>query len=163
MAADVQIVEKNGAGGTPTQKDGGTVRFKNADDATVDLNDPMVIPPSGTDYSWEKWLRFNFNTAPSSQITNLAFYTDGANGLGTGVGLYAKAVASYSTPAEGSSLTGYTNAFTYVVGSKLSLGAGPYTGTGEKGDHCVMLLTVDDTAGPGLTPAETGTFSYDEI
>jgi hypothetical protein len=165
MVATVTIGEKNGAGATYTDKTSGTVRFKNADNATVDTADPMVIPPSGSDWSYEKWLRLRIGaTGPSVQITNLKFYTDGANGLGTGVSLWAKAVTSYATPAEGTSSSGYTSAFTYTSGSALSLGAGPYTATNtEMGDHCVLLLEVASTASQGQTPSETLTFSYDEI
>jgi hypothetical protein len=163
MAATVQIVEKNGAGGTQTDKTSGTVRFKNADNATVDLNNPMVKPTSGTDYSFEKWLRFNVSGGSYSQITNVKAYMDGANGLGTGVGLWAKAVTSYSTPAEATATAGYTNAFTYTSGSPLTLGAGPYTSTGEKADHLVMMLAIDNTVSGGVTPSETLTFAWDEI
>lgn len=163
MPATVQIVEKNGAGGTATDKTSGTIRFKNADNATVDNNNPMVIPGAGSDFSFEKWLRLNVTVAPSVQISNLKFYTDGANGLGTGVLLWAKAVASYATPAEPANSSGYTNAFTFTSGSSLSLGAGPFTSTGEKGDHAVCLMEVQNTATQGQTPSETITFSYDEI
>ena len=163
MVATVQIVEKNGAGGTATDKTSGTIRFKNADNATVDNNNPMVIPGAGSDFSFEKWLRLNVTVAPSVQISNLKFYTDGANGLGTGVLLWAKAVASYATPAEPANSSGYTNAFTFTSGAALSLGAGPFTGTGEKGDHAVCLMEVASTATQGQTPSETTTFSYDEI
>jgi hypothetical protein len=38
MAATVQIVEKNGAGGTTTDKTSGTIRFKNADNSTADTD-----------------------------------------------------------------------------------------------------------------------------
>lgn len=163
MAATVQIIEKNGAGGTGTDKTSGTIRFKNADDATVDLNDPMVVPGSGTDYSYEKWLRLNVTGGSYSQITNIEAYSDGANGLGTGVGLYAKAVTSYATPAEATATAGYTDFFTYTSGSPLSLGAGPFTSTGEKGDHLVMIATVASTASGGLTASETLTIAWDEI
>lgn len=163
MVATVQIIEKNGAGPTTTDKTSGTVRFKTADNATVDTLDPINIPAAGTNYSYEKWLRLNVTVAPNTNISNLKFYTDGGNGLGTGVGLFAKAVTTYTTPALGTSTTGYTDAFTYTSGSALSLGAGPFTGTGEKGDHSVLLMTVADTASPGQTPSETITFSYDEI
>lgn len=163
MAATVQIIEKNGAGGTGTDKTSGTIRFKNADDATVDLNDPMVVPGSGTDYSYEKWLRLNVTGGSYSQITDIVAYSDGSNGLGTGVGLYAKAVSSYATPAEATATTGYTDFFSYTSGSPLSLGAGPFTSTGEKGDHLVMIATVADTASGGLTSSETLTVSWDEI
>ena len=163
MAATVQIVEKNGAGGTTTDKTSGTVRFKNADNSTVDLLNPMVKPPTGSDFSFEKWLRLNVTGGSYSQITNVRAYMDGANGFGTGVLLWAKAVANYATPAEATATTGYTNAFTYTSGSPLTLGAGPFTSTGEKADHLVMMMEVQSTASGGLTPSETLTIAWDEI
>ena len=163
MAATVQIIEKNGAGGTPTDKTSGQIRFKNADNATVDTANPMVKPGAGTDYSFEKWLRLNVTGGTYTEITNIKAYMDGSNGLGTGVTLYAKAVASYATPAEATGTAGYTDAFTYTSGAPLSLGAGPYTSTGEKGDHLVMMLAVGTSASGGITSGETLTISYDEI
>ena len=163
MPATVQIVEKNGAGGTATDKTSGTIRFKKADNATVDLNNPLVKPGAGSDWSFEKWLRLNVTSGSYTQITNIRSYSDGANGLGTGVSLWAKAVASYATPALGTSSAGYTNFFSHTSGSALSLGAGPFTGTGEKGDHLVMLSEVASTASGGLTPTEGLTVGWDEI
>lgn len=163
MAATVQLIEKNGAGGTPTDKTSGTIRFKNADNSTVDLNNPMVKPGAGSDFSYEKWLRMNVTGGTYSQITNVKVYSDGNNGLGTGVLLWAKAVTAYSTPAEATSTAGYTNFFTYTSGSALTLGAGPYTSTGEKADHAVMMCEVQSTASGGLTASETLTLAWDEI
>lgn len=165
MVATVRVVEKNGSSASPTltQKDGGTVRFKNADDANVDLNNPMVIPSSGSDWSFEKWLRLEITGGTFTEITNLKFYTDGANNFGTGVNLWAKNVATYATPAEGTGSTGYSDAFGYTSAAPLNLGAGPYTAVGEIGDHVVMLLEVQSTAASGVLPGETVTFAYDEI
>lgn len=163
MVATVQIGEKNTAGGTFTDKTSGTIRMKTADNATVDLNNPINVPSSGTNYSFEKWLRLKCTVAPSQQITNAKFYTDGANGFGTGIGLFAKAVTTFATPALGTATTGYTNAFSYTSGSSLALNAGTVTATGEFGDHTVLLMTVDNTATQGLLTGETMTWSYDEI
>lgn len=164
MAATVTIVEKNGAGGTSTDKTGGTVRFKNADNATVDLANPMVKPASGQkDWSFEKWLRANITGGTFTQISNLRAYTDGSSGLGTGINLWGKAVGAYATPAEATASTGYVNMFTYTSGAPLSLGAGPFTGTGEKGDHLVMMVEVLDTVSGGLTSTESLTIEWDEI
>lgn len=163
MAATVQLIEKNGAGGTATDKTSGSIRFKNADNSTVDLVAPMVKPASGSDWSFEKWLRLNVTGGTYTQISNIKAYTDGSSGFGTGINLWAKAVASYATPAEATASTGYANAFTYTSGSPLSLGAGPFTGTGEKGDHLVMMMEVQSTASGGLTPTETLTVGWDEI
>lgn len=163
MAATVQIIEKNGAGPTTTDKTGGSVRMKKADNSTVDLVNPLVKPTSGSDWSFEKWLRLSVTGGTYSQITNIKAYTDGSSGLGTGVNLWAKAVSTYATPAQGTSSTGYANLFGYTSGSALSLGAGPYTSTGEKGDHLVLLAEVQSTASGGLTPNETVTVGWDEI
>jgi hypothetical protein len=164
MSATVQLIEKNGAGGTPTDKTSGTIRFKNADNSTVDLNNPMVKPGGGSDFSFEKWLRMNVTGGTYSQITNVKIYSDGSNGLGTGVLLWAKAVTNYSTPAEATSTAGYSNFFGYTSGSPLDLSHGAtYTSTGEKADHCVMMCEVQSTASGGLTSSETVTLSWDEI
>lgn len=164
MPATVQIVEKNGAGGTATDKTSGSVRFKKADNATVDLSNPLVVPSApGFDYSFNKMLRLSVTGGTYSQITNVRAYSDGANGLGAGVGLFAKATATYAQPAQASSVTGYTDFFTYTSGSSLSLGAGPFTSTGEKGDHLDMVLRVAETASGGVTPTETLTVAWDEI
>ena len=163
MPATVQFIEKNGAGGTATDKTSGTVRLKNADNSTVDLANPMVVPASGSDWSWEKWLRLSVTGGTYTQITNIGAYTDGSSGLGTGVNMWARAVATYATPAQGTASTGYANLFTYVTGSRLSLGAGPFTSTGEKGDHLVLLAEVTSAAAGGLTASETLTLAWDEI
>lgn len=161
MAATVQIVEKNGAGAVLTDKTSGTIRFKNADNATVDTTNPMVRPGAGSDWSYEKWLRFNVSGGSYTSITNIRAYTDG--GGWTGINLWAKAVTAYSTPAEGSNSSGYSNAFGYTSVSPITLGSSTYTSTGEKGDHLVMLMEVTASASGGLTAAETLTWAWDEI
>ena len=162
MVATVIVNEKNGAGETATDKTSGTIRFKNADNSTVDSNNPMVVPGSGSDWSFQKWLRLNF-TGTFTQVSNLKFYTDGASGFGTGVNLWAQAVATYATPAEETASTGYTDAFTYTSGAPLSLGAGPYTTTGDQGSYVKAALEVASTATQGALTAETVTFAWDEI
>lgn len=161
MAATMLVREKNGAGETATDKTSGTIRMKNADDATVDTNNRMVVPTSGSDFSFEKWLRLNV-AGTFTDIQNLNFYTDGTSGFGTGVNLWVKAVASFATPAEATATAGYTDAFTYTSGSPLSLGAGPYTSAADIGSYLVAMLEVQSTASQGSLTAETMTFSYDE-
>ena len=163
MPATVQIVEKNGVGGTVTDKTSGSIRFKNADNSTVDFVNPLVKPGAGFDFSFEKWLRLNVTGGTYSQITNVGAFSDGANGMGTGVDLFAKAVTTYATPAEATATTGYVDFFTYATGARLSLGAGPFTGTGEKGDHLVMICRIGTTVAGGLTPSETLNIGWDEI
>lgn len=164
MAATIQIISHHGAAGaTETQVDGGTMRYKVADNDTADANDPIPVPPSGTNYSYIKQNRFKCTVAPSNTVNNLKFYTDGANGLGTGVSIGAKTDASYTNPAtQGTTqLSGTTDIFTYTSGSPLSV-TGSTSGTGSFGDYVVSQMGVASTASPGTTPSETLTFQYDE-
>lgn len=168
MVATVLIREKNGAGETATDKTSGTVRFKNADDATVDLNNPMVIPGAGSDFSFDKWLRLNVSVAPDTNITNLEAYTDGTSGFGTGVNTWYRTTlpTAYATPTQPTATTGYTDMFARTSGSPLDMDAGntgPHTGTGDKGDYLQIMLEVLSTATQGTLTAETLTFAYDEI
>jgi len=161
MVAIVIVNEKNGAGETATDKTSGTYRFKTADDSVVDTNNRMIVPPAGSNWSFQKFLRLNFQ-GTFTDVSNLNFYTDGSNGFGTGVLLWAKAVASYATPVLETSSGTYLDAFTYTVGSPLSLGAGPFTGLGDNGNYVQQAMEVLSTAVQGALPAETMTFVWDE-
>ena len=172
MAATVQIHELNGAE-VGTDKTSGTIRFKLTDNATVDLVDPLSVPGSGTSYSMQKWLRMNVS-GTYTQISNPRLYTDGANGFGTGCKLWIKTAAAFATPAIPSAsddpphLSGVdmVDAFTYTVVSSLdmdALNAGPFTGSGYKGDYAVLVFEVEPSATQGLRSAETLTLAFDEI
>jgi hypothetical protein len=123
----------------------------------------MVIPTAGTDFSFEKWLQLNVTVAPDTNLTNLKFYTDGTIGFGAGVTAYGKSVTTYATPAAATATGGYTDIASYTSGAALDLGTAAVTGTGQKGDHAVLMLTVDNTAAPGTLTAEVVTFAYDEL
>ncbi len=177
MPATVLVREKNGAGEVATDKTSGTVRFRNTDAATVDLNNPLIVPVANREYSYEKWLRMQIGaTGPSSQITNLEFYMDGAKGWAAGIKLWARAVAAFQTPGVPTETNdppqapvngtpaAMTDAFTYTSGSPLSLGAGPFSSTStDMGSYLILVLEVEIGSDPGLIAAETATFEYDEI
>lgn len=166
MAATVNITNHHGsAGATQTNVDGSSIRFKVADDSAVDANNPIPIPAAGTNYSYIKQLRWNATTTPANTINNLKFYTDGANGMGTGVGVVAKTNASYVNPLTQATtaLSGVTDIFTYTSGSPLAVtGSINNPSTGLFGDYVELQMSVANTASPGTTPSETTTWSYDE-
>jgi hypothetical protein len=167
MAATVDIREKNTAGEAATTKTSGTIRFKNADDATVDLNDPIVRPGAGSVNSYEKWLRLYIGaTGPTGAITSPRAYSDGTNNFGTGVTMNAGVVGTFATPVSTTSAVATTDFFTYTSGSPRTMdvtNTGPYTGTlSDIADYLVMQAVVASTASPGLTSSETLTIAYDE-
>ena len=177
MAATIQIREKNGAGETPTDKTSGTVRFKKADNATVDLVNPLVVPTSLTEYSYEKWLRLHVASGTYTQVSNLRSYTDGSSGYGTGIKLWFLPLGAYTTPVIPStsndppqhSATPFVNAFGYTSGAPLDIDAintGPFDSTGvpkDIGDYVIAVMEVETGASQGVKTAETITFAWDEI
>ncbi len=175
MPATVLIEELNGAGQTATDKTSGTVRFKNADNATVDTADPLVIPSAATEYSFEKFLRLRITVAPNTEITNLEVYLDGASGWQAGVKLWQRIVAAYTTPAVptqtldppqipvGGTPAAATDAFLLTSGSPGSLGAGPYSATGQIGSYIDLVMEVEIGSTQGTLATETLTFRFDEI
>jgi hypothetical protein len=184
MAANVIIREWNGTKGSEakTNKTSGTIRFKNADNATVDLNDPLVVPSSLREYSYEKWIRLAIEGGAFTQVSNLRAYSDGANNFGTGVKLWYASAANYDTPAipdetldppqipeAGSPQENMTDFFTKTSASPIDIDAlnpGPFTDGSpleDIGDFLVMVMEAETTASQGVLTAETLTFAYDEI
>ena len=162
MVATVQIVQKNGAGGSPTVVSGSTFTFKNADNPDNDHNNRMIVPNVGADYSFEKWFALKVTAAPDIDIADIRFYSTGVNPYGTGVTCWAKTENAFATPAEATTEADYADAFSFTAAAPLTVGAGPYSGTGEKGDYVVMMLKVTDTAGQGVLPGAVFTFAWDE-
>ena len=158
------------------------IRFKQADDATIDNQNPIPIPTAGTEFSRWKQIYLKCATAPDTQVDNIKFYTDGA-GFGTGITLN---VADQFPVKNSGADTGYdvsdadavmtthtditssTDAFTFTSGSPLS---GPtiseagsiINAIGETTNYLVLQAEVISTASPGNKPDETLTFQYDEI
>lgn len=162
MAADVQIHELTAAA-TGVDKTAGTVRFKSADETTVDTNNRLTVPGSGTNYSYTKQLQAFFNTAPSVDIQDLEAYSDGANNFGTGIGVQYDVQSAFQTQVN-TDIAG-TDLFTADSGTPIDMDAtntGPHTGTGYKGDILRVQMSIDATASQGVLATESLTLAYTE-
>ena len=163
MAATVQIHEMT-SGIAGADKTSGTVRFKSADETTVDTTNRITIPAASTTYSYTKQLRFYFVTGPSVDITNLRAYSDGTNNFGTGVGVEYDLAGEFAANVY-TTISG-TNLFTKTSGSPIDMDAintGPHTSTGYMGDFLRLQMTVASTANPGTLSAETLTFALKSL
>ena len=163
------------------------MRFKTADDATIDTNNPIPIPGAGTKYSYWKQIYLYCGTAPSTKVDNVKLYTDAA-GFGTGITVKAgdefptKTSASDAgyevatgTPgdtgdemvAAHAGLTGSTDVFTFTSGAPLSVSIGEagniIDAIGESTNYVVLQMEVGSTASPGDLTDETFTWQYDEV
>ena len=91
--------------------------------------------------------------------------SDGANNFGTGISVWARSAAAFSTPAELTTATGLTNLFTFTSGAPLQLSNGStHSGSStEIASFIVLSMEIANTATVGALTPETLTFSYDEI
>src|SRR5574343_58312 len=158
MAATIEIHEMSAAD-AGTDKTSGTVRFKAADNATVDANNPLVRPAAGSIYSYTKTLRAYMEDAPTVAITNLTWYTDGASGFGAGIGITAKTVGTSFVAHYPTAMSGGTHPFSSVTGARLdgdATDAGPFVPADVDtyiGDLIDLQMSVASTASGGqLTP-----------
>lgn len=163
------------------------MRFKTADNATIDTNNPIPIPAAGTKYSYWKQIYLHCGAAPSTKVDNVKFYTDGG-GFGTGItvkvgdetptktnALNTGYEVATGTPGDTGDemvaahalLTGSTDVFTYTSGSPKSVDiseAGSIIDViGETTDYLVLQMEVGSTASPGNLTDETFTYRYDEV
>lgn len=196
MVATVHVFFDNqGTDNTPTNETdtdalSPNLRFKTADDATIDAINPIPIPTTGVNNSFWKQIYIEVTTGTFTQIDNVQFYTDTTN-FGTGIATF---VGDQVAVKNSGSNAGYDVA-TGVVGTggdAMETGANKHTdltsrtdafsfgtactkaitiseagtlinATGESTDYLICQMEVGTTAGPGNLADETWTFQYDEI
>lgn len=178
MAATVTIRRLTGAGPTSTDITGINTRA-NAEDAhsTAGTTNPIQIPAAGTNYSYWVVTQLSVDVTPAGTINNIKWYTDGANGFGTGVTCKMNTATGYvqATGTPGTTGTQLTtgnyatlagapvDAFTKTAASPQAVtGTMSNPSTGALGDRVVYQIEVASTAAPGATATETFTWTYDE-
>lgn len=178
MPATVLIRRLTSTGPTATDITSINTRA-NAEDAhsTADTDNPIQIPASGTNYSYWVVTRLDCTVTPTTTINNVKWYTDGANGFGTGVTCKMNTATDYvqATGTEGTTGTQLTtgnygtlagapsDCFGFTSGSPKSVtGSIDNPDTGQFGDRVVYQLEVADTASAGATSTETFTWKFDE-
>jgi len=168
MAATVEIHEMSAAD-TGTDQTSSTIRFKDADNATVDTADPIDIPDAGSVYSYTKTIRAYLEDAPTVQVTNLRVYSDGANGFGTGVSCSCKNVGTSFVAHYKTAMSGGADFFGKTSASPLdtdATDAGPFVPADVDtyiGDLVDLQLAVASTSSNGQLTAEVLTLAYDEV
>lgn len=154
-----------------------TIRLKNADNNTIDANDPTVKPASGVNYSWWKTVAFHATSAPDTSITNVKLYTDGSLGwAGQTVYVgdqftetYVQATGTTSSGdemvANHSQISARTSLFTFTSGSPVTVTISPAwaESTGRITGYVVLQSELATSAAGGTQVAETATWQFDEI
>jgi hypothetical protein len=197
MVATVSIgLDTGGIDGTPgniadiSSLGPPNLRFKLADNPTIDANNKLVIPPvAGTYYGFWKQIYLICLLPDGHTLNNLKFYSDGTNSFGTGVALQIGlqvptrnlgSFAGYEVAAAASAnsgeemvashggITSKASVFNYtsaapLTGPSISEAGNVINATGETSNYIVLQMDVADTASPGELPVdETLTIQYDE-
>ena len=192
MVATVAVFVETGPNATPVPTDTTAlgppnIRFKTADDSTIDANNPIPIPASGTKRSFWKHIFLEVTAGTFTQIDNVKFFTDGT-GFGTGITVFigdetptknSGSTAGYDQATgtvgdDGDELTTHVNitAKTEAFGNftsgtpktvSISEAGAIINAIGESTNYVIAQMDVASTAGPGDLPNETWTFQYDEI
>jgi hypothetical protein len=164
-------------GATPTKNVITNLRFNNADDNDQDYLNPIIIPPSGTAFSYWKHLYLQCTTAPSVKCDNFEAYSD-ETGYDTGVLIrvatneilndseYDQADGSGQMNGNHTYVSAIADMETYTSASPLSLTV-PYSPqsiqqVGEETNYLLLQMEILSTATPGEVTEKTITFSYDE-
>lgn len=179
MSATVIINRLTGTDPTKDNITDTNTRLKADDTHSVsDSTNPVRVPDSGTNYSYWCSTRMEVTTnTEGNTISNMKFYTDGSNDLGTGLGMDIALASAYdqAVGVEGTSgsaidgnhsnlISSVTGAFNYDSSNPLDIDA-TVTGTsstGDIGDFVITQGTVDSTAGAGASSQETYSYQYDE-
>ena len=160
-------------------------RFNKEDTNDQDTASPLTITAATTIFSYLKHLYLKCTPAPSVQVDNVKLYTDGTLGWtgcivyvaddtctknsGSSAGYFPAATVGQATMITNhDTVTARTSLFTYTSGSAKTMGISEsgsiINATAETTNYAVVQMTVTDTASPGTqSPAETVTWSYDEI
>jgi len=159
-----------------------SIRFKQADDATIDSSDPVPIPAAGTNYSYWKHVYLYCATAPDTQVNNVKLYTDGG-GFGTGITTYVGdemptknsgsdagyevADSAVTMVSNHTGISAQTDLFSYTSGSSKTISISETSSIidaiGETTNYVVLQVVVVSTASVGDKTDETITYVYDEI
>lgn len=178
MVATVIILRKTETGPVVTDDITAINTRANTTDAhtTADTANPIQIPTdTSTNYSFWVVTRLQTIAAPDTLIDNIEWFSDGANGFGTGVATVGESATDYSVATGTNGETGdelttgsYTSlttdpvdVFSFTSGSPNPI-TGSTSGTGEFADHFVYQQFVTSDASPGTTPTETWTWRFDE-
>ena len=163
------------------------LRFKTADNATIDNQNPIPIPSGAAINSFWKQIYLKVTGGTFTQIDNVKFYTDGG-GFGTGISTfvgdqlpvknsgantgYVVATGTVGTSgnamvASHAGVSAQTDAFSFDSSSPKSItiseAGGLMNATNETTNYLVCQMNVASTAGPGNLADETWTYQYDEI
>ena len=138
--------------------------FLPIEDATQAPEDfPIRIPETGVEYSYEVWLCFRCDTAPSQYCKNFKIWGDGNSLDGMKITINTSTIWDWQPPVNTKSNAGTRDDFAnYTSSNKLPI-AGELKKVGDKTSWMVFQLEVYPQAEQGSYSDFTVYYQYDEV
>lgn len=167
MAATITMLQCTGASaGTETTSDYWNLMSTDAVDTsgTEYQSNRISVPDAGTNYSFERWVRFQF-TGTFNAIENLKCYHSAGSLSDGNLELNAGETDTGVTPTDTDSAVATTALASWdAEGEAIDVTpAAGISSDGDKSDYLVLQLDVPSTVTtPGDIGAQTMTIMYDE-
>lgn len=163
MSATIVVCQKSGLGYSATTVSKNEFYFLSVDSNVLEPADaPITIPEVSTVYSYECWLFFRCDVAPSTRCYNFKIWTAQALQTGQNITINTTNVSAYIPPVNSQSANGTrANLTNYTSGSKLDI-TGELVNVGDISGYMVFQLEVASTASPGTYESYTTYYQYDE-
>lgn len=158
------------------------LRYKEADNNTQDLNNPVTIPAAGTKHSYWKQLFLEATAGTFTQIDNVNLWVASFDWTGVTLNIGNELPVHSSTATTGydvadglnaltvhTDITGVTNhGATHIASGSaknitISEAGGVIDAIGETTNYWVTAIEVASTAVAGTQTAKTENVEYDEI
>lgn len=132
------------------------------DTGSLYADNPITVPDSGTNYSFERWMKVEF-TGTFNLIENVKVWKSSGTFSDSNLALYAGTTATGTTPTNSDSTIATTSMPTSEGGAIDITPSTAIDTDGDKTDFFVVQLDVPDTVTtPGDIGTQTLTFQYDE-
>ena len=163
MSAIISTVQKSGMGYSATEVAKAVFYFLPIDSNIEDCLDyPLDVPSAGTIYSYEVWVRFRCDVAPSLYCKNFKIWTSGSLPAGQRITINSSDVFDYIPPVNSKSIQGTrADLLNYTSSNKLPI-AGELNKVGDETAFMVFQLELDADAGTGLNDL-TIFYEYEEL
>ena len=172
--ATLKVIKCTGtSAATETDATGNLMRLMNADSTSqTDGANPIAVPATGTNYSFENWYKFKVVTAPDNEIATIKVWGPNTQpNSDTKLTLYLGTTATGATPVATASTVAVdridsgasehnSQATALAVGTPQA--SDKLTAVNHETDFIVVQMKVEPAAVGGEGPVQTLSISYDE-
>jgi len=163
MSATVVVCQRSGIGYSAADVAKALFYFLPIDSNIAEPADnPMETPASGTVYSYEVWIKFRVDVAPSTQCNDFKIWTAGSLDTGNNITVNNTDIDTYVAPVNSQSAIGTRADITdYTSANKLSI-TGTLVNINDITDYIVFQLELASTSLAG-SKSFTIYYSYEEM